>query len=61
LLAAYIENNDQILLTPGIAQEILQRIREDAQFSPIKNILSYMTVFHVYFWHPGRYSTLGLS
>jgi len=44
LLAAYIERNDPVLLVPTILQEILQGIREDAQYNHIKDILSYFTV-----------------
>lgn len=40
LLASYIENNDRLLLTPTIVQEILQGIRNDKQYRRIKNILS---------------------
>lgn len=47
LLAAYIENNEQILLVPTIIQEILQGIREDAQFKHMKDILSYMAVLQL--------------
>lgn len=44
LLAAYIERNDPVLLVPTILQEILQGIREDAQYNYFKDILSYFTV-----------------
>src|SRR5882724_1036560 len=47
LLAEYIETNDLILLVPTILQEILQGIREDAQYRHIKDILSYFTVLQV--------------
>ncbi len=43
LLTSYIEGNDQILLTPTILQEVLQGIRDDAQYKHIKEILSYFT------------------
>ena len=43
LLTAYIEKNDQVLLTPTILQEVLQGIRDDAQYRHIKEILSYFT------------------
>lgn len=47
LLTSYIEGNDQILLTPTILQEVLQGIREDAQYNHIKEILSYFTVLQL--------------
>jgi predicted nucleic acid-binding protein len=47
LLVEYIERNDQVLLVPTILQEILQGIREDAQYSHIKDILSYFTVLQI--------------
>jgi predicted nucleic acid-binding protein len=43
LLTSYIEKNDQVLLTPTILQEVLQGIRDDAQYQHIKEILSYFT------------------
>ncbi len=47
LLAEYIERNDQVLLVPTILQEILQGIREDAQYEQLKDILSYFTVLQL--------------
>lgn len=47
LLVEYIEQNDQVLLVPTILQEILQGIREDAQYNHIKDILSYFTVLQI--------------
>lgn len=47
LLMEYIERNDQVLLVPTILQEILQGIREDAQYKHIKDILSYFTVLQI--------------
>jgi predicted nucleic acid-binding protein len=47
LLAAYIERNDPVLLVPTILQEILQGIREDAQYNYIRDILSYFTILQV--------------
>lgn len=47
LLAAYIERNDPVLLVPTILQEILQGIREDAQYNYIRDILSYFTVLQI--------------
>jgi predicted nucleic acid-binding protein len=47
LLTSYIEDNDQILLTPTILQEILQGIREDGQYRQIKEIISYFTVLQI--------------
>lgn len=32
LLTSYIKENDQVLLTPTILQEVLQGIRADAQY-----------------------------
>jgi predicted nucleic acid-binding protein len=43
LLTSYIEKNDQVLLTPTILQEVLQGIRNDAQYQHIQEILSYFT------------------
>ncbi len=47
LLTRYIENDDQVLLVPTILQEVLQGVREDSQYSQIKDILSYFTVLQV--------------
>lgn len=47
LLTSYIENNDPAVITPTILQEILQGIREDAQYQHIKDILSYFTVLQL--------------
>lgn len=47
LLASYIENNDRLLLTPTIVQEILQGIRDDKQYRKIKDILSYIEVLEL--------------
>lgn len=47
LLADYVEHNDQILLVPTSLREILQGIREDAQYRHIKDILSYFSVLQV--------------
>ncbi len=47
LLADYIEYNDQVLLVPTILQEVLQGIREDAQYRHVKDILSYFTVLQI--------------
>jgi predicted nucleic acid-binding protein len=47
LLASYIENNDRLLLTPTIVQEILQGIRDDKQYRKIKNILSYIEILEL--------------
>jgi len=43
LLTNYIENNHPVVLTPTIVQEVLQGIRDDAQYLQIKDILSYIT------------------
>lgn len=47
LLTSYIEGNDQVLLTPTILQEVLQGIRDDAQYRHIKEILSYFTTLQL--------------
>lgn len=47
LLTSYIEKNDQVLLTPTILQEVLQGIRDDAQYRHIKEILSYFTTLQL--------------
>lgn len=47
LLTLYIDQNDQVLLVPTILQEVLQGIREDAQYRQIKDILSYFTVLQL--------------
>jgi predicted nucleic acid-binding protein len=47
LLVEYIEENNQVFLVPTIVQEILQGIREDAQYNHIKDILSYFTVLQI--------------
>ena len=47
LLTNYIENNHPIVLTPTIIQEVLQGIREDAQYQQIKDILSYITTLQL--------------
>ena len=47
LLTSYIEKNDQVLLIPTILQEVLQGIRDDAQYQHIKEILSYFTTLQL--------------
>jgi len=47
LLTSYIDHNDQVLLIPTILQEVLQGIREDAQYRQIKEIFSYFTVLQL--------------
>jgi predicted nucleic acid-binding protein len=47
LLTSYIGQEDQVLLIPTILQEVLQGIREDAQFRQIKEIFSYFTVLQL--------------
>lgn len=47
LLTSYIEKEDQILLIPTILQEVLQGIREDAQYRQIKDIFNYFTVLQL--------------
>ena len=57
LLTSYIESNDQVLLTPTILQEVLQGIREDAQYQHIKDILSYFTTLQ----HPPIQASIGAA
>jgi len=47
LLTDYIENNHPIILIPTIIQEVLQGIRDDAQYRQIKDILSYFTILQL--------------
>jgi predicted nucleic acid-binding protein len=47
LLTSYIENNDPVLLTPTILQEVLQGIREDSQYRRINDILFYFTTLQL--------------
>jgi predicted nucleic acid-binding protein len=47
LLTHYIENNHPVVLTPTIVQEVLQGIRDDAQYLHIKDILSYITTLQL--------------
>lgn len=47
LLTSYIDQEDQVLLIPTILQEVLQGIREDAQYLHVKEILSYFTVLQL--------------
>jgi hypothetical protein len=44
LLTKYIEGDDPVILVPTILQEVLQGIREDTQYTRIKDIFSYFTV-----------------
>jgi predicted nucleic acid-binding protein len=57
LLTSYIEKNDQVLLTPTILQEVLQGIRDDAQYQYIKEILSYFTTLQ----HPPIQAAVGAA
>jgi predicted nucleic acid-binding protein len=57
LLTSYIEKNDQVLLTPTILQEVLQGIRDDAQYRHIKEILSYFTTLQ----HPPIQAAVGAA
>jgi predicted nucleic acid-binding protein len=57
LLTSYIEKNDQVLLTPTILQEILQGIRDDAEYQHIKDILSYFTTLQ----HPPIQAAIGVA
>jgi predicted nucleic acid-binding protein len=47
LLTDYISGNQPVVLIPTIIQEILQGIRDDAQYAHIKDILSYFTVLQI--------------
>jgi predicted nucleic acid-binding protein len=47
LLTSYIDKEDQVLLIPTILQEVLQGIREDAQYRQIKEIFSYFTILQL--------------
>jgi len=47
LLEAYIEADDDVLLTPAVLQEILQGIRGDKKYKEIKEILSYFTLLEL--------------
>jgi|SRR5580692_10942469 predicted nucleic acid-binding protein len=47
LLTDYIASNHPLVLTPTIIQEVLQGIRDDAQYRQIKDILSYITTFQL--------------
>jgi hypothetical protein len=57
LLTSYIERNDQVLLTPTILQEVLQGIRDNAQYQHIKEILSYFTTLQ----HPPIQAAAGAA
>ena len=57
VLTSYIEKNDQVLLTPTILQEVLQGIRDDAQYRQIKEILSYFTTLQ----HPPIQAAVGAA
>jgi len=47
LLDNYIGNNHPVVLTPTILQETLQGIREDDQYSHIKELLNYFTMLQL--------------
>jgi predicted nucleic acid-binding protein len=47
LLTDYIANNYPLVLIPTIIQEVLQGIRDDAQYRQIKDILSYITTLQL--------------
>jgi predicted nucleic acid-binding protein len=57
LLTLYIEKNDQVLLTPTILQQVLQGIRDDAEYQQIKDILSYFTILQ----HPPILAAVGAA
>jgi predicted nucleic acid-binding protein len=47
LLTKYISGNHPVVLIPTILQEVLQGIRDDAQYERIKDILSYFTMLQI--------------
>lgn len=47
LLNSYIENDGPVVLIPTIVQEVLQGIREDAQFKAVKDIFSSFTILEL--------------
>jgi predicted nucleic acid-binding protein len=47
LLTDYINADDPVVLIPTIIQEVLQGIRDDAQYKKIKDIFSYFTVLQI--------------
>jgi predicted nucleic acid-binding protein len=47
LLTSSIDGEDQVLLIPTILQEVLQGIREDAQYRQIREIFSFFTVLQL--------------
>lgn len=47
LLSDYIENDDPVVLIPTVIQEVLQGIRDDAQFKKIKDIFTYFSVLQM--------------
>lgn len=57
LLTAYIENDDPVVLTPTILQEVLQGIRDDAQFRKVRDILSVFTLLEL----PGMFAAIGAA
>ncbi len=47
LLTSYIENDDPVMLTPTIVQEVLQGIRDDIHYKQVKEILSAFTILQM--------------
>jgi len=47
LLTDYISGNHPVVIIPAIIQEVLQGIRDDAQYEHIKDILSYFIVLQI--------------
>jgi len=47
LLSNYIESNYPVILTPTIIQEVLQGIRDDAQFQQLKHIFAFFTILQI--------------
>ncbi|WP_028298181.1 type II toxin-antitoxin system VapC family toxin [Olivibacter sitiensis] len=47
LLEAYILEDEEVLITPTILQEILQGIREDSKYGKIKETLSYFRLLEI--------------
>jgi predicted nucleic acid-binding protein len=47
LLTEYISNDDPVVLVPTIIQEVLQGIRDDAQFKKVQDIFSFFTILQL--------------
>ncbi|MBD3628450.1 PIN domain nuclease [Cyclobacterium sp.] len=57
LLAHFIEEDMEVLLTPTILQEILQGIRDDYKYLQVKEMLSYFTMLDL----PAVQAAIGAS